>query len=71
MDKAKKEAKRVYNHVVKYLKAEVLIQFKGITEERLRESIGEVMQTTGYDEKRSADLIIKIFDIQWNNLKTE
>lgn len=70
MDKAKEEARRVFDHCKEFLQLpdDFLRDNYGLSVDRIADNI---RNSTGpkMDEKYVADTIIKLFDIQWKNLK--
>lgn len=64
---ASKEAKQIYDHVMAKLGPEVMKQF-GHTVEKFEKQL-DACVGPHINREAAADIIIKMFDIQWQNLK--
>lgn len=64
---ASKQATRVYEHVKKFLSKEVMDKFS-LTPEGYDKALDGCVGPA-IDRDAAADIIIKFFDIQWQNLK--
>lgn len=67
MNKAKKQAQRVYEHCKKAIGPEVM-EMQRITVASLQKQIEELRRPK-MDERFIADAMIKLFDESWKNLK--